>query len=91
MKNKRKIIVSSIVAVILIFSGCASKNRTTSNKKIEKVEDVDRESSSYINGDSDGCETAKGRYTKNHSEFKNNLNYHEGWFNGRQRCQIAIW
>jgi len=91
MRNKTKIVVGSIVAIILIFSGCASKNHKKSNKKIERVADVDIESSAYISGDRDGCATAKGTYTKSHSQFKNNLNYHEGWFNGRQRCQIAIW
>ncbi len=40
----------------------------------------------YKKGIQDGCDTAKGEYTKSHTLFKNNKNYNTGWFLGRNRC-----
>ncbi len=42
----------------------------------------------YIRGAEDGCTTANGDYTKNHDDFNNDIEYHEGWFAGRKYCEI---
>jgi len=40
-------------------------------------------------GKSDGCQTASGMYTKNSELFRNNKEYHDGWFYGRKKCNPA--
>ena len=37
-------------------------------------------------GQTDGCTTATGTYTKNSENFRNNPDYQEGWFAGRRDC-----
>ncbi len=44
----------------------------------------------YQAGIRDGCETARGFYTKSHNHFKQSSNYHEGWFLGRNRCRKLL-
>ena len=38
-------------------------------------------------GIADGCETALGYYRKDHWLFRNNVEYENGWFEGRKRCE----
>jgi len=40
----------------------------------------------YQLGETDGCTTAQGTYTKNSENFRNNTEYSEGWFAGRKNC-----
>ena len=47
-------------------------------------------SSSSKKGISDGCLTAKGKYTKSHSKFNNNNEYNNGWFLGRKKCSHLL-
>jgi hypothetical protein len=47
-------------------------------------------SSGYKKGIKDGCTTAKGDYRKNHYLFKNNVDYNDGWFLGRNRCKSLL-
>ena len=84
MKIQRAKLAMSFVVLILLFAGCTPK---TGPVKIH----ADKSNVDYIQGETDGCLTAKGNYTKDHHQFKTNTNYHEGWFGGRQKCQIAIW
>lgn len=81
----------STITYILIFSiftiGCSNKSRVSDKRRTT----VDKNNIEYKIGTKDGCRTAKGNYTKDHAKFRVDLDYHEGWFNGRQRCQIAIW
>ncbi len=90
MLKSKKIVTSSFIALALLLVGCASKPTTTRYPSVYHGK-LDKNSYGYKRGLKDGCATAKGKYTKNHSKFKNNRNYHEGWFDGRQKCQIAIW
>ena len=86
MFNK-KILYSSLLIVAVLGSGCADKSKVHKKRRTT----VDKNNIEYKIGTNDGCKTAKGTYTKDHAKFKVDLDYHEGWFNGRQRCQIAIW
>ncbi len=43
----------------------------------------------YKRGYQDGCKTAHGNYSKSHTLFNNNLDYHEGWFTGRNKCDTS--
>jgi len=41
-------------------------------------------------GIQDGCETAKGFYTKSHTLFNTEPDYYNGWFLGRNRCRHLL-
>jgi len=84
--NIKSIIVYSLMFTILT-TGCSNKSRVSHKRRTT----VDKNNIEYKIGTEDGCKTAKGIYTKDHAKFKVDLDYHEGWFNGRQKCQIAIW
>ncbi len=40
----------------------------------------------FVAGVKDGCETAKGYYRKSHELFRENGDYYDGWFMGRNKC-----
>jgi len=44
----------------------------------------------YIRGVSDGCDTAKGQYTKSHWFFHYKKDYTDGWFMGRNKCKKLL-
>lgn len=37
-------------------------------------------------GQTDGCTTANGAYTKNSENFRSSKDYEEGWYAGRKEC-----
>jgi len=41
----------------------------------------------YKKGVKDGCKTSDGVYTKNHSLFNTENDYHVGWEHGRIHCK----
>jgi hypothetical protein len=41
-------------------------------------------------GINDGCDTARGVYTKSHTLFNQTDDYYEGWFIGRKRCRNLL-
>ena len=41
----------------------------------------------YIQGVKDGCRTESGNYTKNHTLFDSENDYHVGWEHGRLHCK----
>ena len=43
----------------------------------------------YKHGVKDGCTTSDGNYKKNHTLYKNDLSYHDGWEHGRLHCTGA--
>jgi len=87
MVNRKVFYMGSLILLILT-TGCSNKSKVHKKKRRTTV---DKNNIEYKIGTADGCKTAKGEYTKDHAKFKVDLDYHEGWFNGRQRCQIAIW
>jgi len=40
----------------------------------------------FQTGEKDGCNTAHGIYTKDSKRFRNDSDYHDGWFEGRKIC-----
>jgi len=86
----KKIITTSCIALALFVTGCAQKQKTNRYPDVYHGK-LDKNSYGYKKGLREGCKTAKGTYTKNHTKFRSNVNYHEGWFEGRRKCQIAIW
>ena len=90
MLISKKIVISISITLGLLFTGCAQKSKSNKYPRVYNGK-VDKNSYGYKKGLRDGCTTAKGKYNKNHSQFRNNVNYHDGWFEGRRKCQIAIW
>ena len=48
-----------------------------------------KQTPSFQNGATAGCETAKGAYTKDSTAWNNGTDYQEGWFYGRKKCNPA--
>jgi len=34
-----------------------------------------------------GCRTSDGEYTKDHTQFRTSIDYHDGWEHGRLHCK----
>jgi len=77
----KKIMTLSMVAVsAMFFSACTSGSGGIN---------MDKQTPSFQNGAAAGCETAKGTYTKDHDTFGNDMQYQNGWFYGRKKCNPA--
>ena len=74
-----------ILSSTLLFTACSRSNPTL---KGPKPMDTRGKTETFIRGAEDGCATANGDYTKNHDDFNNDIEYHEGWFAGRRYCEI---
>ena len=75
----KKIVTLSLIATsAFFFSACTSSGV-----------DMAKQSPSFQNGATAGCETAKGAYTKDHDAFNSDMEYQEGWFYGRKKCNPA--
>lgn len=86
MSLHRLFIRAGIIGVVLMLTACSSSNNDVGPRK-PKPMDTSGKSPNFISGAEDGCETAKGDYSKNHEAFNNDIDYHEGWFAGRGYCQ----
>jgi len=73
---KRIFLTAVALTGIWFFTGC-----TASSASIPGQQTPD-----FKTGMHDGCTTATGEYTKNSEMFRNNPQYHEGWFYGRKKC-----
>ena len=72
----KKIINTSLVTIMaLLFTSCTSSSVSAPVN-----------SPSFKQGESDGCATASGVYTKNSDSFNNDKDYADGWFYGRKNC-----
>ncbi len=47
-------------------------------------------SPSFQQGEQDGCQTARGEYTKSSELFRTDPDYENGWFAGRRACNPAF-
>jgi len=76
----KKIVTLSFIAVSAIFfSACSSTGGVN----------MDEQTPAFQNGATAGCDTAKGTYRKDHHAFKNDMEYQNGWFYGRKKCNPA--
>ncbi|HIP17925.1 MAG TPA: hypothetical protein EYG78_01140 [Sulfurovum sp.] len=91
----------SLAILSLFFSACTSstvptpkplpvqvqpteiKNVPSRNDKI----DITQKSPLFHAAVTDGCATAKGKYTKDSTLFNSDIDYKDGWFYGRRKCQ----
>jgi len=72
---KRMILGMVAVTGLLLFTGCTGASAPMPSHTPD-----------FKTGMHDGCTTATGEYTKNSEMFRNNREYHEGWFYGRKKC-----
>jgi len=75
---KKIVTVSLIITSTLFFSACTSSGV-----------DMAKQTPSFQDGATAGCETAKGAYTKDSTAWNNGTDYQEGWFYGRKKCNPA--
>ena len=75
---KKTTALLTLAASLLLFSACTGSGSSSVN--------MSKQSPSFQNGAKAGCETAKGEYTKDHDAFKENMDYQNGWFYGRKKC-----
>ncbi len=64
-----------IMVLPLLFTACTNSTLPVVHK-----------SPSFQNGESDGCATANGTYTKDSEAFRADKEYQDGWFFGRRQC-----
>jgi hypothetical protein len=76
-KMKKILTLGLIAASAVLFSAC-----TSSSSGIN----MDEQTAGFQNGASAGCETAKGAFTKDYTAWKNDIQYQNGWFYGRKKC-----
>ncbi len=81
----------AILAVTSMIFGCAGGRPGPNDFVYGEINFGDNRSDSYKSGAKAGCDTAKGDYRKNHRKFNNDMDYHEGWFDGRKWCQDPYW
>ncbi len=98
MKEKTRYIQNRSVITIfaLLLAGCAS-NQTNATKlnylggyTYSGITFGKNLSQLYKRGVRDGCQTAKGYYTKSHRLFNDEVDYYRGWFAGRRRCRDLL-
>jgi len=76
MTRTKKIVSLLLIATsAFFFSACTGSGV-----------DMAKQSPSFQNGATAGCETAKGAYTKDHTAFNADMEYQNGWFYGRKKC-----
>ncbi len=80
---KKRLIGGIITLSIVVFSGCGSALKPHDPYTVKIPENM---SESFKKGMEDGCNTAKGEYTKNSDSFNSDEDYKNGWFAGRSKC-----
>ena len=73
---KKIVTLSLSIAAATLFTACTSSSGVN----------IENKSPSFQNGAKAGCATANGEYTKNHEAFNSDMDYQNGWFYGRQKC-----
>ncbi|MEA3433767.1 MAG: hypothetical protein U9R13_04235 [Campylobacterota bacterium] len=75
---KKMINIVLIAAVSILFTACTSSSVAPVVK-----------SPSFQLGETDGCKTATGVYTKDGNAFDKDKEYKDGWYAGRKNCNPA--
>jgi len=73
---KKIVTLALMVSMPIMFTACTSSSGAS----------IENKSPSFQNGAKAGCATANGEYTKNHEAFNSDMEYQNGWFHGRQKC-----
>ena len=80
------------VGSLLLFTGCSTKKIPSSKGgyTYKGIYFGSYFTKHFKEGINEGCETARGDYTKNHWLFKHSKDYKNGWFLGRNRCKKLL-
>ncbi len=96
-KETNSIQNKSMIAIFaLLLAGCASTSTHSAQLKYlggytcSGISFGKNLSPLYKRGVRDGCQTAKGYYTKSHRLFNDDVDYYRGWFAGRRRCRDLL-
>jgi len=76
-------------AFMILFTACGGVHHTPENQGGFYYSGIyfgKNFSPALKEGVSDGCETSKGLYSKDHILFNTDIDYNTGWFLGRKRC-----
>ncbi|KYJ86259.1 hypothetical protein [Sulfurovum riftiae] len=71
----RQILMGMTAVGVLMLNGCTGSSATPVSNTPE-----------FKQGQHDGCTTASGNYVKNSEMFRTNMDYQNGWFYGRKKC-----
>ena len=79
-------------SLLIYITGCTPKELPVSEGGYYQsgIYFGDSFSKGYKRGIRDGCTTAQGDYRKSHRLFKNDADYNDGWFLGRNRCRKLL-
>jgi hypothetical protein len=79
-----------LAPLIMLLTGCSVNtwyNPVSPPPSRVSSADMSNRSEEFRRGHKDGCRTAHGEYTKDSESFRNEQEYHDGWFAGRSACQ----
>ena len=91
MKTTATLIVT--LGLSMLFTGCNEGNQLPPSQGGFHYRGIyfgKITNSAYKRGIQDGCETARGFYTKSHAQFQQDDNYYNGWFLGRNKCRKLL-
>lgn len=93
MKKTRSLsTVLTIFGLTILLTSCANRS-SADPKKSYTYRGIVFDGSFSADakaGIRDGCETARGVYTKSHNRFNNSNDYYNGWFLGRNKCRKLL-
>jgi hypothetical protein len=86
-KNRKRVILS--IAIMSFLASCSTQNVSPKEGGYyyKNIYFGSHRSTHYKQGVQDGCSTAQGNYLKAHTLFRENRDYYDGWFLGRNRCR----
>jgi len=74
--------------VVFFITACVSSSKISLNNFVYNGHNFGADKNSeYRLGIIDGCKTSGGEYSKNHIKFNKNIDYHNGWEDGRLNCK----
>ena len=90
---KTQTVLILTVGLSALFTGCTEGSKVAPSQGgfyyrgiyFGKITNI-----AYKLGIQDGCETARGFYTKSHARFQQDDNYYNGWFLGRNKCRKLL-
>jgi hypothetical protein len=87
MNHFQKLVVPALLLTGLLFTACTSSLSPQNDYMYKGINFGSDRDVDFRQGVRDGCKTADGYYTKNHTLFKSNESYRVGWEDGRIQCK----
>ncbi len=88
MQYAKTFIINTGIVAGFLLSACTSSTVSFENAYIHNGIDFGaNRDANFKQGVRDACKTADGYYTKDHVLFNSDLNYKDGWEDGRLKCK----